>query len=138
MSLGVKDPNLKFKEVSWLVNCILKFGYENRGALGCLVTRGVRRDTPTTGSSSDLLLDPRSERGVNVGLKGVISIHSSRDQYGPFRGRSGRVIPVANHSPSFPKCFIDAPSWTSLGRLSLELGFAMRKRRLEHPFDRSK
>ena len=33
---------------------------------------GIRLGTPTTGSSSDLLLDPTSERGVNVGSRAGI------------------------------------------------------------------
>ena len=111
---GNKGPEPQVQGGLLVVNRTLKFEYENRGTLGCLVTREVRLDTPTTGSSSDLLLDPTSERGVNVGLRQVFSTPSSRDQYGPFGGRSGRGIPVANplhHFPSVLSTRRIEPSW---------------------------
>jgi len=52
----------------------------------------------------------------------VFSILSSRsdlrldqhDSAGYGRGRVYGAVPVASHSPLFPKCFINAPNLTSL------------------------
>jgi len=90
-----------------------------------------------TGSNSDLSLDPMSEGVAVVVLKNleVSSIPSSRS--GLRRGRydllgaqkGDGIIPVASHSPSFPRCLINAPNLTSLEEaFSLKSGRAMHEK----------